>query len=193
MNMQYVNPRNQQYMNINPQLRRSLMPFVQQSNVPVNYNQNNPKKIKWGQPTWFLFHTLAEKVKDEHFSFIKNDLFNNIVSICNNLPCPKCTTHASEYMSKVNANSIRSKDDLKKMLFIFHNEVNTRTGAAQFSYEELNDKYSKAITIDIIQNFFVFFNDRSFNVTYITNNMHRARLMESLKNWFMRNIQYFDL
>jgi hypothetical protein len=206
MNLQFVNPRNQQYSNTNAPSRNSFKMFSRKiyppaSNSQINQGptpqptsapQNDPKKIKWGPPTWYLFHTLAEKVNEKSFAYIKNDLINNIISICKNLPCPKCATHASEYMSKVNVNSIRTKSDLKNMLFIFHNEVNSRIGTPQFSYEELNDKYSRSITINIIQTFFVFFQDKSFNVSSITNNMHRGRLIESLKNWFLQNIQHFE-
>jgi hypothetical protein len=169
---------------------------VQQSEIKpqvVSTPKNDPKKIKWGAPTWYLFHTLAHKVKDHSFSLIKNDLINNIISICNNLPCPKCATHASEYMSKINPNAIRTKDDFKNMLFKFHNDVNTRTGALPFSYDELDDKYSNAITSNIIQTFFIFFQDKSFNVSAIANTMHRTRIIEMLKKWFFQNIHYFDL
>jgi len=208
MNMQFVNPKMQRYNSINPQSQNSFTIFTRKNNYsPMTNNQmnhdnkpqqtestsqNNPKKIKWGPPTWYLFHTLAEKVNENNFAYIRNDLVNNIIAICKNLPCPKCASHASEYMSKINVNSIRTKNDLKNMLFIFHNEVNSRTGTPQFSYEELNDKYSKAIVMNIIQTFFIFFQDKSFNVSSITNNMHRARLIESLKNWFLQNIQFFD-
>ena len=29
----------------------------------------------WGPPTWYLFHTLAEKIKDEHFNEMKRNNF----------------------------------------------------------------------------------------------------------------------
>ena len=209
MNMQFVNSRynnNIQPFNYQQNNPIRIMPFArknvvqypvaqpqvtQQEVVPVD--KPNPKKIRWGAPTWFLFHTLAHKIKDEHFSKIKPDLFNNIKIICRNLPCPKCADHATDYMSKININSINTKEDLKNMLFKFHNDVNVRTGALLFSYSELNDKYSTAVTINIVQNFFIFFKDKSFNVTAIANSMHRDRITITLKEWFQKNIQYFDL
>jgi hypothetical protein len=154
--------------------------------------KNDPKKIKWGPPTWYLFHTLAHKVKDEQFSFIKTELFQNIVLICRNLPCPTCAAHATDYMSKVNPKTIKTKDDLKNLLFQFHNEVNSRTGTPHFSYNELNDKYDSAVTMNIIQNFFVYFKDGSFNVTAIANSMHRDRITSQFKEWLKTNIYYFN-
>jgi hypothetical protein len=205
MNMQFVNSRKNNYPSFNNTITNNQYtmisrknntnrPFVQskpQEIIPVP--QNNPKKIKWGQPTWYLFHTLAHKIKDEYFSLLKNELLTNIISICRNLPCPKCSTHASEYMNKININSIQTKNDLKNMLFKFHNDVNSRTGASLFSYNDLDDKYSTAVTVNIIQNFFIYFQDKSFNVTAIANTMHRERVISVIKNWLAKNIQYFDL
>jgi hypothetical protein len=158
----------------------------------VTVPKNDPKKIKWGGPTWLLFHTLAHKIKNDDFSKIKVELFTNIVTICRNLPCPKCANHASDYMSRISINSILTKDDLKNMLFKFHNDVNARTGSPEFSYTELNNKYSTAITINIIQNFFLFFKDNSFNVTSIANTMHRERTINVFKQWLQNNIHRFD-
>ena len=39
------------------------------------------KTMKWGEPIWFLFHTLAEKIKDEHFQAKKYELITLIRSI----------------------------------------------------------------------------------------------------------------
>jgi hypothetical protein len=207
MNMQFVNSRyNNRIQGVSPQQTVAMIPFNRRNNYqrPIAQPQaqtvqvqvvpqNNPNKIRWGPPTWFLFHTLAHKIKDEHFSKIKNELLTNIIIICKNLPCPKCADHATQYMSKINIGSIQTKDDLKNMLFKFHNDVNARTGAPLFEYNELNNKYSSAVTVNIVQNFFVYFKDKSFNVTAIANSMHRERITASLKVWIQNNIQYFDL
>uniref|UniRef100_A0A6C0LAM6 thiol oxidase n=1 Tax=viral metagenome TaxID=1070528 RepID=A0A6C0LAM6_9ZZZZ len=204
MNMQFVNSRyNSRAKEINPHYTVSMLPFarknyhqtpvVQHKQVDVQaVPQNNPNKIRWGPPTWFLFHTLAHKIKDEHFYKIKSELLNNIVTICINLPCPKCAEHATQYMKKINIGAIQTKDDLKNLLFKFHNDVNVRTGASLFEYNDLNNKYNSAVTINIVQNFFVFFKDKSFNVTAIANSMHRERITNVLKEWFYKNIQCFE-
>jgi hypothetical protein len=208
MNMQFLNSRyNPRVQGLTPQTHVALMSIprrnyyqstvtqpqvVHEQGQAQVVPQNNPNKIRWGPPTWFLFHTLAHKVKDEYFSKIKTELLTNIVSICRNLPCPKCADHATEYMKKLNFAAIQTKEDLKNMLFKFHNDVNIRTGAPLFDYNELNNKYNSAISINIIQNFFVFFKDKSFNVTAIANSMHRERIIATLMAWFQNNIKYFD-
>jgi hypothetical protein len=60
------------------------------------------KKMKWGEPIWNLFHVLAEKVKEETFANIREELLNIIYTICANLPCPDCANHATTYMNNIN-------------------------------------------------------------------------------------------
>jgi hypothetical protein len=48
------------------------------------------KKMKWGEPIWFLFHTLAEKVNDNYFSHIRKELLDLIYTICD-IICRTCT------------------------------------------------------------------------------------------------------
>ena len=135
MNMQFVNSRyNPRAKEINSQHTVSMLPSVRKNYYqtpvvkpqPVQVQavpQNNPNKIRWGPPTWFLFHTLAHKIKDEHFSKIKTELLNNIIIICMNLPCPKCSEHATQYMKKINVNTIsyilifkKSKSFIKQLI-----------------------------------------------------------------------------
>jgi len=153
---------------------------------------DNPK-VKWGEPVWFLFHTLAHKVKDAEFANIKNELFANIVSICYNLPCPKCAKHATEYMKKINIHSIQTKEDLKKMLFVFHNNVNREKGYPMFEFDKLDEKYEKANTKNIIYHFINQFNVKDFNVNMINSNLQRNMFLNKFKVWLSQNIQHFDI
>ena len=61
-----------------------------------------PKTMLWGEPTWFLFHTLAEKVKPKDFPKIRESFIHIILRICSNLPCPDCANHALQYMNGIN-------------------------------------------------------------------------------------------
>jgi hypothetical protein len=160
--------------------------------IENNIDEQIPKKMKWGEPTWFLFHTMAHKIKEEHFNDMKLDILTIITTICNNLPCPNCANHATEYMKRVNYNSIKTKQELKNLFFQFHNEVNLRKGFPLFPFEQLDEKYSKALTKNIIQHFMIFFQDKHKSIHMIANDMHRARLSQNLKQWFNENIQYFD-
>ena len=150
------------------------------------------KKMKWGEPTWFLFHTLAHKVKDEYFSIIRKELLNLIYTICNNLPCPDCASHATAYMNGINFDSIQTKTQLKQMLFIFHNSVNQRKKVELFQYEDLDTKYDAAILVPIIQNFMNHFRDKHSSIHMIANDLHRGRIANSMTEWFQKNLKYFN-
>lgn len=156
-------------------------------------NANIKKKMKWGEPTWFLFHTLAEKIKPEHFQEVRADLLNIIFVICTNLPCPDCARHATSYMNAINFNTITTKDSLRLLLHRFHNEVNKRKGLPEFPLDELSPKYSVANTVNVIHYFMPFFEDKHASIRMIADDMHRARVALQLKAWFNKNIGFFDL
>jgi len=149
-------------------------------------------KMTWGPPIWFLFHTLAHKVKDDSFPIIREGLLKNIYSICSNLPCPVCTNHAMEYLNKINFNNIRSKDELIKMLYVFHNEVNKRKKMDLFPYSDVYDKYKTAVTKNIVQYFMAQYEKKTQNVKMPSSEFHRKNLILILKRWFNDNLHHFD-
>jgi hypothetical protein len=160
---------------------------------PAEDKPTTRKPMKWGEPTWFLFHTLAEKVKDEYFDEIRKELLDVIYTICVNLPCPTCASHATKYMNGVNYSTIRTKQQLKDMLFSFHNSVNERKNYPLFDYAKLDEKYSMANTINIIQNFMIFFKDKHASIHMIANDLHRNRIANILKQWFNEKMHYFNM
>jgi len=163
--------------------------------VPRLITPEEPKpenKMTWGEPIWFLFHTLAQKVKEDSFPLIKDDLLNNIYSICSYLPCPACANHAIEYLNKINFNTIRTKDDLISMLYLFHNEVNKRKNVALFDFSYLKKKYSSAITINILKNFMQTFEKRSKSNRMISTEFHKKNYIIQLKQWLNININCFE-
>ena len=168
-------------------------PAISESNSSVDPPVPKKKSMKWGEPTWFLFHTLAEKIKPETFSDIRLELINVISLICANLPCPDCAKHAAKYMSTINVQAIQTKDHLRIMLHRFHNEVNAKKGFDQFPYENLTPKYSVANTINIIHYFMVHYEDKGRSVRLIADDLLRARICSQLRAWFSKNIGYFEL
>ena len=158
----------------------------------VNANSTQDIKMTWGPPIWFLFHTLAEKIRVESFYLIKTSLLNNIYSICSNLPCPICTNHAIDYLNKINFNNIQSKEELIKMLYTFHNEVNKRKKLELFSYNEVETKYKTAITKNVIVYFMLNYEKKTKNVRMPSNEFHRKNLIIILKKWFNENMHHFN-
>jgi hypothetical protein len=149
-------------------------------------------KVKWGPAVWFLLHTISIKVREDMFQHIRFDLLKHIYSICTNLPCPICSEHAKGYLNGINFNTIQTKDDLKKMLWAFHNEVNQKKGYPFFPYEQLNEKYSIAVTNNIIVYFMNHFSDRIRSAKLLADDLVRSQICKVLKEWFNNNITAFQ-
>jgi len=163
--------------------------------VPIEPTQppiEEPKGMKWGEPVWFLLHTLSYKVKDDIFPQFKDELFRIIYAICTNLPCPTCSEHAKTYLDGINMKTIDTKEKLKIMLFTFHNEVNKKKGYPFFSYEDCELKYSRAITKNIVENFMPHFSDRNRSLKLMASDFQKSFIVKMLKEWFQKNVGAFD-
>lgn len=136
---------------------------------------------QWGNITWYLFHGIAEKIKEDKFSENKELIINIIKSICANLPCPECSDHATKTLNTINFNSINTRDELKDFLFKFHNIVNKRTNKEEYKKEELDKKYS-IIIMPIIFNYF-------FKVYSINNKNEKMMMYTAFKNQFLSKLR----
>lgn len=183
------NTSNQWSMNI-----RAKIPQLSTQEVPqqITVTAAPEKKVKWGPSIWFLFHTLSVKVREERFQSIRHELLNHIYTICTNLPCPICSNHAKEYLNGINMNTIQTKDDFKKLIWAFHNNVNNQKGYPFFPFEEVDTKYSLAVTNNIIIHFISHFSDNSRSVKLLADDLLRSQLCKVLKEWFNRNISAFE-
>jgi hypothetical protein len=147
--------------------------------------------MKWGKPTWYFLHTLAEKISEDNFKEVRKDLLEIVYSICTNLPCPDCANHARTYLDGINYNNIETKQDLKMMLFVFHNTVNKRKGYTIFTLDELNQQYSMAITDNIIQYFLSYYLAKNPTPQMIANDMFRRRIILNIQKWLIDKKSYF--
>lgn len=182
-----------QKINLIPTIKPFPLPkeIIQKQQIVPIQNKEAPKLL-WGPAIWYLFHTMAEKVKESSFKIIKNDLIANVKTICSNLPCPTCSTHATQYINKIDMNKIQTKEDFKYMFYIFHNSVNKRLGKPEFSLNELNEKYPKGNICEIITLFFKYFEDKHKSINMISNDMYTMRISKILRSWFTNNINHFN-
>jgi len=195
--MYLLNNRKNGRYNNRQSIKQSVMMPIQHVPVSLNNLPNEDaikkprvKEMLWGEPTWLLFHTLAEKIKEDEFPKLRKELLDNIMKICNNLPCPTCAQHATQYMNSVNFNNIQSKEQLKLFLFAFHNEVNRRKDYEKFNINDLS-KYNNAVTVNVVRNFFYHFSKRSYNVRMAVDNMHRQKMLKDLQPWLEKNAYSF--
>ena len=165
--------------------------------VKINNNRRLVRKSSgkmgtkgfWGNPTWILFHSLAEKSNDENYKLHYNVIWVFIKNICGGLPCPYCRNGALLYINKIPLSSVNTKDKLKKVLFDFHNYVNIKTGKGVQNISIL-EKYKNANLNKILE----FFMGRFF-VSYIGtrqfNDWHKNKLKEKTRifwSFYIKNV-----
>ena len=145
---------------------------------------------KWGPPIWTFFHTLAEKMNPDNFNQVFPSLFNFIVRICRVLPCPDCSQHATQFLSKINPAGVRNKDDFRNIMYIFHNVVNRRKNKPPFDRNILEAVYANNHPVIAYNNFVRVFHTRG-NMKLLAESFQRKLVLSDFRKWFMQNIQFF--
>lgn len=161
--------------------------------VPITQPNNNGSqgRMIWGRATWIFLHTLAQKLKEQSFFNVRESILDFIVKICSLLPCPICKNHAENYIRNVNFNTIRTKEDLKLMLFNFHNSVNKDKNYEIFAYNKLDSTYAKVNLMNCVNFFFSNFRHNGFMKAVIENNK-RNTLKSEIRDWLLKNMRHFD-
>ena len=146
-------------------------------------------KQEWGNATWFLFHGLAMKVKDDYPNEYINILYY-FKKICNVLPCPDCKMHAMETIHKANVNLINSNEKLKSYLWQFHNLVNKRLHKKYFTYEHHNNLYNTVKVHMLLPPFFNAMSVKTPNALMM-DSMYRQRALIEFNNYIKLNMYKF--
>ena len=128
---------------------------------------NRTSRAYWGTPTWFLFHTIAERLDTNWYKQNYVYVWEFIRNVCNTLPCPLCQAHARSYVNSINIRRISTKQGLQRVLFDFHNVANRHSGAKNESIDVLK-KYKRAnikLVFDHFENrfFYSYIGSRQFN------------------------------
>jgi hypothetical protein len=148
--------------------------------------------MPWGNPTWDVLHTMAEKIKPELFAQVRTDVLNVIFTICTNLPCPDCSEHAKKHLDSIGFKNIRTPEELKTAIFQFHNYVNSRKKYPIFSRDNLDEKYARVNTKKAIYYFIQHFQEGSKNPGMISQELFRTRILGQLVEWFKTNMGLFN-
>tara|TARA_B100000900_G_scaffold414483_1_gene441249 strand:+ start:4674 stop:5132 length:459 start_codon:yes stop_codon:yes gene_type:complete len=146
----------------------------------------------WGNNIWFLFHTLAHKIKEDKFLENKDDLIFVLKNICNNLPCPECSKDANEKLSKVNFNDIKTKEEYKILIFNFHNYVNKKLNKPLFDIKDLDSKYEGANLVILYNNFNIIFSSNSNVPQLMSASFHRRHILPEIQKKLNNLLNYMD-
>ena len=146
----------------------------------------------WGNNIWYLFHTIAHKIKESEFINEKNNLIVLIKTICHNLPCPECSSDATQILNNTNFRTINTKDDFKMFLFNFHNHVNKKLKKPVFEHTELDNKYSKANIYNLYKNFNHIFSSNSNIPQLMMSSFHRQHNLPKIQYILNRLLSKYE-
>jgi len=142
--------------------------------------------MKWGQPTWYFFHSFAEKINKDFYQKNAHECNNIIKQICNNLPCEFCTKHAKEFLKLHPLNKIKTKSEFKEYLFYFHNVVNLKTNKKEMNRSILK-KYENSKFENIVKYFIQNFKKREYVTLNFNNQLQRQDIIKKIINWLNKN------
>ena len=143
----------------------------------------------WGPAVWTLFHTLAEKINEKAFPFIKGQLFGQIKRICLYLPCPECSTDATNFLARININNINSKVEFINTFYLFHNYVNAKKRKPLYNYSSLS-KYNNYKLVSVLNNFISNYNTKG-NMKLLAESFQRKLILSDFKSWITKYIRAF--
>ena len=143
----------------------------------------------WGPPIWYFFHCMVENIKDDKFNIIGIQCFQMIRQICRVLPCQTCSNHASQFLITIKQNQIKSKNDLKNIIYIFHNYVNKKNNKQLFHVYDL-DMYKNSNLINAYNNFVKAYQTKG-NMKLMADSFSRTTTLKYVKQFITSNAESF--
>ena len=148
---------------------------------------------QWSIPTWIFLHTLAERISDKFMKENNEEVLNIIKTICFILPCPTCREHATYFIKRIHHNQVKTKEDLKLLLFLFHNKVNQRLGKRIYKNKNLSVYKNRRFdinTLNFLNAFSKKYNSRLL-AGFISQNSKRKTETLRISNWLKKNWKHF--
>ena len=142
----------------------------------------------WGPPTWIFLHTYIEKMSPDLYSKNVATIIGHIKMICNNLPCPYCITHATNYLKNVTTSSVPNKEAMIHMLFTFHNNVNRRLKKSKFHNINLYKRANLRNIFSIFEKFYKM--PQTLNKRF-TAKIQRKLVIKTLREFINNNVSHF--
>ena len=147
-------------------------------------------KQAWGNATWFMMHTLAQKLRPEYASAVPS-LLLQFENVCRNLPCPDCAEHASRMFATANIAAVVDKDSLMRFLYELHDAVNRRLGKPCPTMDECCELYSRGRTVVILQHFFQVMKNIKSQDRAMIYGFRRQQCMKAFAEFMDANLHIF--
>jgi hypothetical protein len=135
----------------------------------------------WGNATWTFFHAIIAHIDENKYLEIRDELFRQIQNICRVLPCPECSTDATTYLQRVNLSSLKTKNDMITLFYLFHNYVNLKKRKPLYDIKNI----SSYETLNMTQTFNQFVNsyNTNGNMKMMAEAFQRKLVIKDLVNW----------
>jgi len=143
----------------------------------------------WGPAVWTLFHTLIAKIDERAYPYISPQLCYMIVRICRFLPCPECSTDASNFLAKIKMSDMKTKRQFKDTFYLFHNRVNAKKRKRLYNYGNI-DIYARNSLIGVVNNFIGKYQTKG-NMKLIAESFQRQLVIADFRKWFIGSITAF--
>jgi hypothetical protein len=128
-------------------------------------------------------------MNDCTFQQIQNAL-QCIKIICKNLPCPLCSNEATLILKRYNLNNIKTKEDFKKFIFMFHNLVNVKLKAASIEYETIEQIHNQSLNT-ILNEFFKVYSNIKTTSNMMLYTFHRNIIISNTRKYFLENKELY--
>jgi hypothetical protein len=162
------------------------------ANPVVQSTVDYASRMRWGKPVWTFFHVLIDRIKDESFLEMKSGLVIYLRKICSMLPCPTCSTHATQYLSNIQFDRIETKQEMKYFMFTFHNYVNKRKGVPLAIAEEILPQYETYPFVSVYNNFVTVYLEKSTNGFKLnTDTIQKQMLVRQINSFIQSNLHCF--
>jgi len=150
------------------------------------------KKAEWGPIIWKVLHCISIKIKDEEFNNQREEIIKMITSICSNLPCPQCTSHAIGIIKRYKLKNVKSKQELIKFIHSMHNMVNNRLKRPLFPFENVEEQYNNYNIKMVLSEYYRMNISLKYSEKLMLHSYHRKIFLNKFYEYFNNNISKFN-
>ena len=152
----------------------------------------------WGPPVWYFLHVFCARIDEKQLMINKKSIFNFLMQIVCNLPCPDCSFHARQYFLKLNFENLHTKNQLIEVIFNFHNDVSARVHNKNPNFKkegiEILNQYKNSNVKDAFRKYHAEWTKASSikNVIAMTSTFSRNKFMDDTIKWIKGNLHLFE-
>jgi hypothetical protein len=150
------------------------------------------KKSVWGPIIWRFLHLITLRIKDDFFVNERLQVIKLITQICQNLPCPNCSLHATQYLKSHKIQLCKTKADLQTIIFNLHNDANKRLNKEIIGFDKLNDLYSDYNFEQCALIFLRLCKEKNYVQRMMLDNLQRKRFVAEYVEYMKHNIYKYE-